>query len=331
MTLISTIDYHTAGEPFRIVTGGVAIPKGATVPERRRWAMEHLDGTRALLCREPRGHADMYGAFVTPPDDDDGDLGTVFFHNDGFSTACGHGTIALATWAVETGLIDVDGRDEVTVTIDVPSGRVRAVVALRATQPRAVRFHNVPAHAHHLDVEVSLGDREVPVDIGYGGAFYASLDATTLGLEVTPHDLPQLIARGREIRIAATAALELALPDASGDHGIYGVIFHETLGEHHQRNVTVFADGQVDRSPCGSGTSARLAILAERGEIAVDETFVHDSIVGSRFLARVTGELTPRDGHRRWDTEVEGRATRTGHHTFVTDPDDELPDGFVLR
>ena len=334
MTMITTTDYHTAGEPFRIVTAGVAVPRGATVPDRRRWAMEHLDDVRSLLCREPRGHADMYGGFVTPPDDDDGDLGTVFFHNDGFSTACGHGTIALATWAIDSGLIDAtripDG-DEVTVTIDVPSGRVRAAVTMAGGRANTVRFHNVPAHAHHLGVELACDGRRVTVDVGYGGAFYAMLDVATLGLSVAPEDLSQLIAHARSIKAAAGEQLDLTLPDASGDRGLYGVIFHEPLGPAHQRNVTVFADGQVDRSPCGSGTSARLAVLAERGDLQIGQPFTHDSVIGTRFVGRVLGELEPRDGVRRWDTEMQGRASRTGHHTFVVEPDDELRDGFNLR
>lgn len=330
--LVTTTDYHTGGEPFRIVTAGAPVPVGRTVAERRRWAVDHLDDLRALLCREPRGHADMYGCFLTPPDDDDGHLGTVFFHNDGFSTACGHGTIALATWAIQTGLVSPPpGADEVEVVIDVPSGRVRAVASLEADKVRTVRFRNVPAYADALDVQLEVDGRAVTVDLGYGGAFYATLEAAQLGLSVEPDQLPRLIAMGRAIKRAVGAAVELHLPDASGDVGLYGTILYDRVGEHHQRNVTVFADGQVDRSPCGSGTSARLAVLAERGELTVGDTLVHDSIVGTRFLGRLLGENEPRDGRRRWDTEVEGRASHTGQHTFTLDPDDELGLGFVLR
>lgn len=332
MTMVSTTDYHTAGEPFRIVTAGAAIPRGRTVPERRRWAQAHLDEVRALLCREPRGHADMYGCFPTPPDDEDGDLGTVFFHNDGFSTACGHGTIALATWAVETGLVTPPPEaSEHTVVIDVPSGRVEAVVALEAGQPAAVRFRNVPSLVHAVDLALEVQGRTLHLDVAYGGAFYASVDAAQLGLSVTPEHLPALIGWGRAIQAAADAALELAPPDASGATGLYGAIFYDRLTAGHHRNVTVFADGQVDRSPCGSGTSARLALMGERGELAVGDTLVHDSIVGTRFLGRLLGHHVAADGGGRWDTEVEGRAVRTGQHTFVLDPRDELGVGFLLR
>jgi proline racemase len=332
MTMVTTTDYHTAGEPFRIVTAGVATPQGRTVAERRRWALAHLDEVRALLCREPRGHADMYGCFPTPPDDDDGDLGTVFFHNDGFSTACGHGTIALATWAIETGLVTPPpDATEHRVVVDVPSGRVEAYVALEAGQPTTVRFRNVPALVHTLDVELDVAGRALHLDISYGGAFYASIDAAQLDLAVIPEHLPVLIGWGRAIRAAVDAALVLRPPDESGASGLYGAIFFDRLAAGHQRNVTVFADGQVDRSPCGSGTSARLAVMGERGELAVGDTLVHDSIVGTRFLGRLLGQDVATDGSRRWDTEVEGRAARTGQHTFVLDPRDELGVGFVLR
>ncbi len=341
--ILSTTDYHTAGEPFRIVTAGAPTARGRTVAERRRWAIDHLDVDRALLCREPRGHADMYGGFLTPPDDEHGDLGVVFFHNDGFSTACGHGTIALATWAVHTGLVTPPPRaNEVPVVVDVPSGRVRAIVALDAQgRPVSARFVNVPAHVEATDVEVDLSSPPTPggpsrgrvrVDLAYGGAFYATLPAAALGLTVTPEHLPALIATGRAIQRAVDACHPLTLPDASGAVGLYGVIFSEVLGEHHQRNVTVFADGQVDRSPCGSGTSARLAVLVERGELEIGATLVHDSIVGSRFHARALGPSATQPGpQRRYDTEVTGSAHRTGHHTFVLEPDDPLGPGFVLR
>ncbi len=330
--MVTTTDYHTAGEPFRIVTAGVAVPRGARVVDRRRWAIDHLDDVRALLCREPRGHADMYGCFVTPPDDEAGDLGTVFFHNEGFSTACGHGTIALATWAIETGLVrPAADAEEQAVVVDVPSGRVQAIASLTGGKVGAVRFQNVPALVQDLDVALPVDGVVHYLDIAYGGAFYATVEAASLGLEVTPEHLPALIARARAIRAAADQELELALPDESGARGLYGTIFYDRLGDRHQRNVTVFADGQVDRSPCGSGTSARLAVLAARGELAEGDTLLHDSIVDSRFLGRVLGARQDTHGRTLYDTEVEGRAHRTGHHTFVLDPEDELGNGFLLR
>jgi proline racemase len=299
---LRTTDYHTAGEPFRIVVEGGPVPEGATVRERREAAgrSEEAELVRRLLCHEPRGHADMYGCLLVPPDDADADLGVLFWHKDGWSTACGHGTIALGAWAVESGRIEAPRDGEVDVTIDVPSGRVVSRVRLRAGTVESVVFVNVPSYV------VSRGD----VDVAYGGALYASVPAGRYGLRVVPDDLPALIAAGREVKAG------LAGQD------IYGTILWEELGPLHQRNVTVFADGEVDRSPCGSGTSARCALLG----LKEGEVLRHDSIVGTTFLARVVGETG--EGVL---TEVEGTAFRTGEHVFMLDPRDVLGTGFVLR
>ncbi|GAA1311877.1 trans-3-hydroxy-L-proline dehydratase [Planotetraspora silvatica] len=335
MLEISTVDYHTAGEPFRIVTGGAPDLHGSTVLDRRgNAAAVEPDRVRRLLVHEPRGHADMYGCFVTPPDDDGASFGAVFFHKDGYSTACGHGTIALGVWAVETGRVDAPPDGEVTIWIDVPSGRVAAVVQVSGGKPRSVRFRNIPAFVHARDVTVDTEAGAVPVDIAYGGAFYASVPADRFGATVTPGDLPRLIALSRQIRSALDARQAAEHPADPRLSGIYGVTFYEDLprpaeGGAHQRSCTVFADGEVDRSPCGSGTSARLALLADEGRLS-DGPLVHDSVVGTRFLGRVLGTETTlgRAGYR---TEVEGMAFRTGEHLFVLDSDDPLGEGFTLR
>lgn len=325
---ITTTDYHTGGEPFRIVTGGVPELEGATVLERRRWAAGHLDDVRRLLVNEPRGHADMYGCFVTPPDDDGADLGVVFFHNEGYSTACGHGTIALVTWAVESGRV-VAGSD--SVTVDVPSGRLACTVR-RDTGGRvaAVRFRNVPSYVAARDVMVGTSRGPLTIDIGFGGAFYGTLDAGTLGLGVEPAALPELIALQRELRPALERAVEVVHPLEPELRGIYGIIFWQPEGAGVQRNVTVFADGEVDRSPCGSGTSARLAVMHARGEIGVGERLEHRSIVDSVFDAWVVAE-TEVGGTPAVVTEVEGSAFRTGEHAFELDPRDAVGTGFLLR
>jgi proline racemase len=335
LTEITTTDYHTGGEPFRIVTGGVPPLEGRTVPERRRWTAAHLDDVRQLLVNEPRGHADMYGCFVTPPDDAGADLGVVFFHNEGFSTACGHGTIALVTWAIDTGRVAVrTGAREVEVTVDVPSGRLACRARLDDTgRVEAVRFRNVPAFVLARDAEVASSRGSLTLDVAFGGAFYGSLDARRLGLHVEPGALPELIALQRELRPALENAVDVAHPDEPDLAGIYGVIYWEPAGEQPltQRNVTVFADGEVDRSPCGSGTSARLAILHDRGEIGVGETLRHRSIVDSVFDARVIAAGALVGGHPSVITEVEGAAYRTGDHTFTLDDRDPLGRGFLLR
>jgi proline racemase len=322
---VSTVDYHTAGEPFRIVTGGVEELEGATILEKRRFAAERLDRVRKLLVNEPRGHADMYGCFVTAPQDDGADLGVVFFHNAGYSTACGHGTIALATWAIDEGLVDVSSPDTALV-VDVPSGRLPVVASVRDGRVERVRFRNVPAWVLAEDLDAG----GVRADVSYGGAFYASVAVADLGLAVDVASLPRLIDAGREIKRAIEAEHDVVHPDEPEIQGIYGVIFWQAEGGDAgglvQRNVTVFADGEVDRSPCGSGTSARLALLDARGELSRGATLRHRSIVGTEFEARVVDAVE--DGVV---TEIAGTAYRTGTHEFTLDPADELGTGFLLR
>jgi proline racemase len=330
---IRTVDYHTAGEPFRIVTGGVEELPGRTVLERRRWAMDHLDEVRRLLVNEPRGHADMYGAFVTPPDDDWADLGVVFFHNEGYSTACGHGTIALVTWAIDTGRVRAGTDDRtISVTVDVPSGRLACTARLDDDgRVEAVRFRNVPSFVLARDVTVRAGQDLVTLDVAFGGAFYGTVEAATLGLGITAGHLPDLIRLQRELRPALERSLDVVHPDLPDLDGIYGVIYWERLGPGEQRNVTVFADGEIDRSPCGSGTSARLAILHERGELGIGQQLRHRSIVDSVFEAWVIDEGPLVGGHPSVVTEVEGSAYRTGEAVYMLDPRDPLGTGFLLR
>ena len=330
---IRTVDYHTAGEPFRIVTAGVPELEGRRILNRRRWAKENIDEVRRLLVNEPRGHADMYGCFVTPPDDDWADLGVVFFHNEGYSTACGHGTIALVTWAIDSGRIEAQpGASSVSVTVDVPSGRLVCQARLDPDgKVEAVRFRNVPSFVLARGVTVRTSRGPITVDIAFGGAFYASLEAAAVGLTLTRTDLPQLIALQRELRPALERSLEVVHPAERDLAGIYGVIFWERLGPAEQRNVTVFADGEIDRSPCGSGTSARLAVLHDRAELAIGETFRHRSLVDSEFEAWIV-DVGPAVGrHASVITEVEGSAYRTGESMFSLDPRDPLGTGFLLR
>jgi len=317
---VSTVDYHTGGEPFRIVTAGAAPLRGRSILAKRRDAAERFDYVRRLLVNEPRGHADMYGCFVTEPDDDGADLGVVFFHNAGYSTACGHGTIALVTWALETGVLPITGR-ETRVVVDVPSGRVETVARVEDGRVRSVRFRNVPAFVWATGVRAAGRD----VDIAFGGAFYASLEE-----QVVPAELPRLIALGRELKAEVESAHELVHPLEPELRDLYGVIFYQREGEGTQRNVTVFADGEVDRSPCGSGTSARLALLDASEELPRGEELRHLSIVGSEFRGRVIAS-TEVAGRPAVLTEVEGSAHRSGRHHFVLDDDDELGTGFLLR
>ena len=321
---IATTDYHTAGEPFRIVAEGAVDVPGATVAERRERAAatEEIDRIRRLLCHEPRGHADMYGCFLVPPDDEGADLGVVSWHKDGYSTACGHGTIALGAWAVESGRVPAPADGEVDVTIDVPSGRVIARVRRRAGAVESVAFRNVPAYVVARGVAAAGAE----VDVAFGGALYAFVPAARFGLRVVPDALPELIAAGRAVKRALEGSEVARHPSDDRLSGIYGTVLHEELGPLHQRNVAIFADGEVDRSPTGSATSARTALLEADGVIADGQTWRNDSIVGTTFHARAIGRTA--DGLL---TEVEGTAFRTGEHRFVSDPRDPLGTGFVLR
>jgi proline racemase len=322
---VSAVDYHTAGEPFRIVTGGVPPLEGRTVLEQRRFAAERLDSVRRLLVHEPRGHADMYGCFVTEPEDDGADLGVVFFHNAGYSTACGHGTIALVTWALEEGVLPA-GEPETRVVVDVPSGRLETVARVENGSVRSVRFRNVPAF---VEAEGLLAEG-LRSDVAFGGAFYASVASP---LPVSPRNVPELIALGRAVKAGLEAQRSFVHPLEPELRDVYGVIFWERVDfgpPVRQRNVTVFADGEVDRSPCGSGTSARLALLERAGELPRGVELVHESVIGTEFSASVVGDVEVA-GRAAVVTEVEGSAWRTGAHEFALDPDDPLGEGFLLR
>ncbi len=339
---VSTVDYHTAGEPYRIVVGGVPILAGATVLDKRADAETRLDEVRRLLCNEPRGHADMYGCFVTPPDNGDAEFGMVFWHKDGFSTACGHGTIAGATWALENGVVPIS-EPETSFKIDVPSGRLAVTAEVTNGRVAHVRFTNVPSTVRQLDVPLSIDGAsssiDVTVDVAYGGAHYAVLPAAAFGLAVERNNVDDFVRLGRAIKAALADHPATKHPTDDRLSGLYGVIFFDDDPPPSsdpafdgavlsQRNITVFADGEVDRSPCGSGTSARLAVLHRRGELGEGDILAHRGIAGGLFTGQVIALEAGGDGVI---TEVGGRASPTGFHTFVLKPDDELGLGFQLR
>jgi proline racemase len=334
---VHTTDYHTAGEPFRIVTAGAPDIPGATVRERREHARrsETVERVRRLLCHEPRGHADMYGCFPVAPDDDGARLGVLFWHKDGFSTACGHGTIALGAWAVESGLVAAAPDGETDVPIDVPSGRVVARVRCAAGAVEDVTFRNVPSYVLARDVAVDTARGRVAVDVAYGGAIYACVPAATAGLAVDRASYGDLIALGREVKAALEGSEHARHPSDDRLSGVYGTILYDDLGDSanggpRQRNVTVFADGEVDRSPCGSGTCARAALLHADGRLGAGRTLTHGSIVGTSFGAAVV-DIVREEDRDAVVVEVRGAAYRTGEHRFVLDPRDPVGTGFVLR
>jgi proline racemase/trans-L-3-hydroxyproline dehydratase len=335
---VRTIDYHTGGEPFRIVPDPPVDMPGDNVADRRARAVasDDVQLLRQILCFEPRGHADMYGGLITPPDDEGAHFGALFWHKDGFSTACGHGTIALGAWAVSSGLVgDIQQEEVVDVVVDVPSGRVTARVHAEHGVVGDVDFVSVPSYVIAQDVPVETGRGHVRVDVAYGGAIYAQVRAADLGLAVKADSLQQLIAAAREVKRALTDSPLARHDEDDRLSGIYGTILYDDLGRDpdgslRQRNVTVFADGEVDRSPCGSGTASRVALLAETGRLADGQRLVHESIVGSEFCARVEQKVGAA-GRPAVVPVITGRAHQTGEHVFMVDPHDPLVPGFVLR
>lgn len=324
---IKTIEAHTAGEPLRIITSGYPEVPGDTILARRAYAREYLDHLRRMLMLEPRGHADMYGALLLPPATDDGDVGVLFLHNEGYSTMCGHGIIAMTKVGLEHGLFGSSGD---VVKIDTPAGRIEATAHREGAKVTDVSFRNVPSFVHReLDVEVpELG--RVACTVAYGGAFYAYVDADALGLTLDPAHSQQLIRHGTAIKHAVMRDCELKHPSGDSDLDfVYGTIFVARQPGAHSRNVCIFADGEVDRSPTGTGVSGRAAIHHARGELG-DEWIRIESILGTSFEVRVL-ETVDLHGTPAIIPEVRGRAYVTGAAEYWLDPDDPLRDGFVIR
>jgi proline racemase len=329
---ITSVDAHTAGEPFRVITSGFPELHGDTILARRRYAKEHLDHLRTALMWEPRGHADMYGCIVTPPVTPGADIGILFMHNEGYSTMCGHGIIGITKVALETGLLPTT-EPETTIRIDAPAGLITAHARVDRGQVTEVRFHNVPSFVLALDQQVDVpGLGAVRYDLAFGGAFYAFVRAEDAGVRCIPEDFRRLIEKGLAIKQAVMADRPIPHPFEEDLSFLYGTIFvgPPQGARAHSRNVCVFADGEVDRCPTGTGVSARLAIHHARGEIGHGETIVVESIIGSRFTGRIV-ETTTFGPYVAVIPEVGGTAHITGRHEFLIDPDDPLRDGFILR
>jgi trans-L-3-hydroxyproline dehydratase len=329
MRKIQVVESHAGGEPLRVVIGGWPEIPGATMLAKRAYAQQHQDAWRRALMWEPRGHADMYGAVVTEPVTPDGDLGVLFLHNEGFSTMCGHGVIALATVLIETGRL----RDRDSVRLDTPAGRVTARARrMNDGHVRSVAFENVPSFAQALDREVDVpGVGPVRYDLAFGGAYYAYCDAASLDVRLQPEDFRALIDAGMRVKRAVMAAGPIQHPLEADLGYLYGTILSGP-GEAGAdlRNVCIFADGQVDRSPTGTGVSGRLAIEHARGRLRRGEPFVIESLIGSRFTGRVMGET--RVGNvPAIVPEVEGSAAVLGEAEFLLDEDDPARDSFLLR
>jgi trans-L-3-hydroxyproline dehydratase len=329
---ITTLETHTEGEPLRIITSGIPAIEGRSVLEKRRYFMKNLDHIRRALILEPRGHADMYGAVITEPSLPEAHFGVIFMHNEGYSTGCGHAVIALAKVAVLTGI--VDATEPLTeVRIETPSGLVRAYVEVRNGRVGKVRFRNVPSFVYALDKEVEVeGIGRVKYDVAFGGAFYAFVDSEQLGLKCVPEGYRDLIDVGMRIKRAVMNSLSIEHPFERDLSFLYGTIFVCPPEDEasHSRHVTVFAEGEVDRCPTGTGVSARLPLLLARKEISLGEELVFESIINTKFTGRIV-ERVKYGPYEAVIPEVGGDAYIIAKNTFLIDPEDPLKYGFFLR
>src|SRR5713226_1575342 len=358
MTRLKTIDAHAAGEPLRLIVDGFPPPSGRTMLEKREWVKKKVDHLRRALMLEPRGHADMYGAVLTEPVLPGSHAGVLFMHNEGYSTMCGHGIVAVTTIALERGLImpgpatpksaerTEAGGDGASIVYDSPAGTIRARARIAAGRAggageageaggagrvESVAFLNVPSFVLHGGLIVKLGARQIRADVAFGGAFYAIVDSEAVGLPIDVPHLPELRRVGMEIKHAIEAAQTIVHPIEPGLRGIYGTIFTGPPSDERAdlRNVTIFADTEVDRSPCAPSTAAVMAVIDAMGLLSVDRPFVHESLIGTRFNGRVASRTSVGE-YQAIVPEVQGSAWITGEHTFVVDDSDPLKDGFRI-
>jgi proline racemase len=348
--VLKTIDAHVAGEPLRLIVDGVPRPAGKTMAQKRDWMKRHADQVRRALVLEPRGHRDMCAAMLTEPVAPGSDAGVIFLQNDGYPAISGHGVIAVATIAIEAGLIASGGSDQIRpaaaearIVFDTPAGTVHARARLQSRGDTqhvdSVVFTNVPAFVfsggHTVRLSLSgadaRGSRELRVDVAFGGVFYAIADTEAIGIPLIASRLPELRRLGVEIRAAINAGGSMTHPIDDGLSGIAAVIFTGPPQdpEAHLRNVTVFADGAVDRSPCATGTSAVMAVLDAMGLLQDDQPFVHESVIGTLQRGRLSSR-TQVGEYPAIVAEIEGSAWVTGEHTFYVDDDDPLKDGFQI-
>ncbi|MER8509775.1 proline racemase family protein [Mesorhizobium sp. M0199] len=332
MTL-TVVDMHTGGEPLRIVTGGYPdIPKG-TILERRAYVRDHLDHLRKILMFEPRGHYDMYGALLVEPDLPGADLAVLFIHNEGYSTMCGHAIVALGRYAVDERLV-APREPMTTVNIEAPCGLISAAVEVRDGKAGAVSFESVPAFLFARDQRIELpGYGAVGFDIAYGGAFYALADCRQFGLEFGRNRVRDFVDAATALTNKLKAEFPLSHPDHADLAFLYGTILtdgQDAFSDTPTKNICVFAEAEVDRSPTGSGVTARLAAMHAKGQIEIGRTRLFESIAGSRFSGAVvrTAKAGPHDAII---ARVGGRAYYSGRAEFIVEDDDELGRGFLLR
>ncbi|MEB0011184.1 proline racemase family protein [Glaciimonas sp. Gout2] len=329
---IHTVDAHTGGEPLRIVISGLSPVPGETILARRAWLQKNRDNVRQFLMNEPRGHADMYGAYLLPAVTAEADFGVIFIHNEGYSDMCGHGIIALGKVLVE--LNHVERTIPLTrIGFDTPAGFIEAQVEWDGTRAGSVTFRNVPAFIYQRDIEVdtpSFG--KIIGDVVFGGAFYYYINADQANVQIRPEQVRTLIQLGAETKAAVKAKINIQHPIETGLNTLYGTIVDGAPNNPtaDQANVCIFADREVDRSPTGTGTSGRAAQLFLRGKLSLDQPLINESIVGSCFSVRVVGTTKVADFDAVM-TEVTGDAHIMSFNQWVLEESDPFPEGFFLR
>lgn len=331
---ITCIDAHTAGEPLRIITSGFPPIKGSTILEKRDYVNENYDGLRRMLMLEPRGHSGMYGCIVVPAVTPDGDFGVLFTHNEGLSSMCGHGIIAVTKVAIETGMI-THTQGENIVGIDSPAGRITAYADVDKGKVLRVRFQNVPCFVYKEDITVHVDsiNKDVICDIVYCGAFYVYIDADKVGLKVEPSDAEALVKLGMEIKHKVMSRHTFNHPTEPGIDWLYGTILTSPVIREGNKlisnNICIFAEGQIDRSPTGTGTGGRTALLVHKGIMKDGDVLVNKSVIDTPMESRVISHCTVGE-YKAVVTEVSGTAHITGFNNIVLDPEDPLPEGFRI-
>jgi len=329
---IKTIEAHTGGEPLRIIIDGYPKLKGKTLLEKRNDALLNHDHIRKAIIWEPRGHANMYGAILVEPDSPEADIGVIFMHNEGYSTGCGHAVIALTKVLIEMGFMQMV-EPETTVKMDVPSGYIESFARINDGNVKDVRFQNVPSFVQSLDATIDIPDIGIiDYDLAFGGAYYAIVNVNQVNLKCIEKYHDALINKGMRIKHAIMNSVEIKHPIEPEMNFLYGTIFTDLAQDstNHSRNVCIFADGELDRSPTGTGVSARAAIHYKRNEIKLGESITIESILGSSFSVRIDRAIE----YGKYNAiipEVTGDAYITGMNTFFINPNDPLKDGFIFN
>lgn len=326
--MFTAVDSHTEGMPTRVITGGVGVIPGATMNEKRLYFMEHLDDIRLFLMNEPRGHAAMSGAILQAPTRDDADWGVVYIEVSGCLPMCGHGTIGVATVLVETGMVEVQ-EPVTTIRLDTPAGLVIARVAVSDGHADSVTIENVPSYSERLDDTVEVpGYGTVPYSLAFGGNFYAMVDLDAVGLEFDRANQQEILSAGLAIMEAINTTNPPKHPEIDGlDHCHHVEFIAPGSTAEYSRHAMAIYPGWFDRSPCGTGTSARMAELWARGELSLDTDFVNESFIGSKFTGRLIRETTVA-GIPAVVPTITGRAWVTGIGQYLLDPSDPFPTGF---